>query len=114
MRIVDKAERCVSLRGCGTVPNPETGGPTQRAKQIIYIDGSWRERLTRLSWAKKRWIGAGPGREIIIMKGGSSRFGESWVAVFVEGDKGILSVRGAAADDAIEQALALLEPSRRE
>lgn len=113
MRIVDKAESCVSLPGCGTVPNPEACTFTQQAQQIIAIDGSYRDRLTRLSWSKKRWIGAGPGREITIMKGGSSRFGENWVAVFVENDKGILSVRGATAEDAIEQALALLEPSKR-
>lgn len=101
------------VRGFGSFPCPKAEALASRAEQIITIDGSCRTRLERLCWAKERWIGAGPGREVIVMKGGSSRFDEGWVAVFVEDDKGILSVRGATAQDAIEQALKLLEPSKK-
>lgn len=114
VRIVNKAIfQSSNLSGCGEASHPRAGAFAQRVEQIIAIDGSYRDRLTRLSWSKKRWIGAGPGREITIMKGGSSRFGENWVAVFIENDKGVLSVRGATAEDAIEQALTLLEPSKK-
>lgn len=85
----------------------------QSAIHYITIDGSYRNRLSRLAWAKDRWIGACPGRDVIVIKGGAARGAESWVAVFVENDKGLLSVRGGTEAEALEQALALLEPAKR-
>jgi hypothetical protein len=114
MRIVNIARgpNDANRTNLGSVPSSSARALMQSATHIITIDGSYRDRLSRLSWAKERWVGARPGRDVIVIKGGAVNSGECWVAVFVEDDKGILSVRGPTAEDALEEALALLEPSR--
>jgi hypothetical protein len=47
------------------------------------------------------------------MKGGCDQYRDGWVAVFVENDKGVLSVRGVTMEDALERGLELLDPFGR-
>lgn len=98
-------------RAEASVPNAAARAILESATHLITIDGCYRDRLTRLAWAKDRWVTAQPGREVIVMKGGSGQHADRWVAVFVEDDKGVLSIQGVSLEDALERALALLEPS---
>lgn len=64
------------------------------------------EREARLIRVKERWLRARPGREVTIVRGGSSRTNDVWEVVLIEDDKAIAAARGESCADALRGALA--------
>lgn len=98
-----------SRRGPATTPSRAARAILESATHLITTDGWHRDRPIRLECARERWVNAHPGREVVVVKGANDRYIHRWVAVFIEDDKGILSVGGVTQEDALERAFALLD-----
>lgn len=84
-----------------------------RATSLIYLDGEQCNRANRMAWAKERWICGHPDREVLVTRCGAVQDFGHWVAIFLEGDKGIVSARGMTEEEALAQGFALLAAANR-